>query len=144
AFEGSDYRLQRIVSPQTVPSAQVSAELARLRKLYLKENVRLVKETPIVVDGVIGEDLAYTISSAQGGVAGRTRHFIACHSYYALTVTSSPGKPLREAAEHFLSSLTFEALVKARYAEMNILPKSAARPPTTAPKAATQTRRKRP
>ena len=46
--------------------AQVIAELAHLRKRDFKENSRLVNETKIVVDGVIGDDFTYTVPSPRG------------------------------------------------------------------------------
>ena len=118
--EGSDYRLRRIRSPQMVPPARVAAELAHLRQGDLKGDARLVKETPIVVDGVIGHDFTYTVPSpgGPGVVTKRTRHFIRDRSYYVLTVASPPGQPLADDAARFLSSLTFDAAVKAYYARM--------------------------
>jgi hypothetical protein len=107
----------------------VIAELAARRKGYLQEKTRLVKETPVVADGVVGHDFMYTVPPPQGDgdVTRRTRHYLTDRFYYVLTVTSPAGRPLPDDATRFLSSLTFEAVVKAAYARMN--GRSAAVPP---------------
>lgn len=130
AFEGSDYRLSRVQSTGKVHPDRVIAALARLRGRYLTESVHLVNETPIVNDGVIGEDLTYTFHSPRGDgiVTARTRHYISGHFYYAMTVTSPPGKPLPAAAARFLSSLTFEAIVTEERARTTAGPRANRRP----------------
>jgi hypothetical protein len=115
---GSGYLLRRTRYAQPVQPRQVIARLAQVRTSDLTETARLVKETPIVVDGVIGHDFTYVVPSPRGDgdVTRRTRHFLKDQFYYELTVTSSPGRPLPDDTTRFLSSLTFEALVKASYA----------------------------
>lgn len=126
SFEESNYRLRRVRSPAEVRPDRVLTELAHLRPRYLTKSARFVKETPIVADGVIGEDLTYTFPSpvGEGLVTARTRHSINDHSYYVMTVTSPPGKPLPEAAARYLSLLTFEAVVRAQYARMTVGPRA--------------------
>src|SRR3954452_6852816 len=51
---GSTYAIRRKRLPQPVASGQVVGELARMKKDYLEQNTRLVKETKLVVDGVPG------------------------------------------------------------------------------------------
>ena len=136
ALDGSNYRLRRIRSPQAVSPAQVTAELDHLRAGYLKGDARLVKETRIVVDGVIGDDLTYTVPSSQGPgvVTKRTRHFINGHFYYELTAASPPDKPLPGDAARFLSSLTFgNSSSRRTTAGMKEESRSPARPVTAAP-----------
>jgi hypothetical protein len=115
AVDGSRYDLRRVRSPRPVAPADVIAELDHLKAGYLKGEARLAKETRIVVDGVIGEDLTYAVPPSQGAgvVTRRTRHFIKDHFYYALTAASPPDRSLPGDAARFLSSLTFEAIVKA-------------------------------
>lgn len=130
AFEGSVYHIRRVRSPADVRPHRVLAELAHLRRQYLTEAARLVKETLIVNDGVIGEDLTYTLPSPrdEGIVTARTRHYINGRFYYEMTVTSPPAKPLPDSAARFLSSLTFEAVVRAHYARMKAGPGAVRRP----------------
>jgi hypothetical protein len=137
-FQGSHYQVQRSRAPQAIAPSRVIAELARLKKGYFGAQGRLVKQTPIVVDGVPGDDFTYTVPSRQGDgdVAKRSRHYIQGHSYYVLTITSPPGRPLPGDATRFLSSLTFEALVKAHYARIKAVPKPAAQPQGGAVRAA--------
>ncbi len=130
AFEGSEYRLSRVRSTGDVHPDRVIAALGRRRRRYLTEAARLVKETSIVNDGVIGEDLTYTFPSprGEGVVTARTRHYINGHFYYGITVTSPPGKPLPDAAARCLSSLTFESVVGAGHARIKAGPQAARRP----------------
>jgi hypothetical protein len=131
-FQDAHYQLQRARSPRSIAPDRVIAELAHLRKGHLKENTRLVKETKIVVDGVIGDDFTYAVPSpkGEGEVTKWARHFLTGQFYYVLTVTSPPGKPLPNDAARFVSSLTFEALVKAHHARMKEGPTTPAQPPT--------------
>jgi hypothetical protein len=115
-FEACDYLLQRIKSTVSIAPGSVPAQLDYLTKLYLVENARLLKESSIVVDGVIGDDITYTVPAPKGSgtITKRTRHFVTDNYYYALTVGSQPDKPLPPEAGRFLSSLTFEGIVKAQ------------------------------
>jgi hypothetical protein len=134
-FDGSTYLLRRIKSSQAVAPHRVIAELTQLKKRYFTANVRLVKETNIVADGVIGDDFTYTVPSRDGAGSEtrRTRHFLANQFYYVMTVTSPPGKPLAGEASRFLSTLTFESVVKAHYARMKVESKTPAGTRTAAP-----------
>ena len=138
---GSQYLLRRATYPRPVPADRVIAYLAQVRKTYFKENVRLVRETKITVDGVIGDDFTYTLPSPRGDgdVIRRTRHFLKDHFYYELTVSSPPGHSLPDDAARFLSSLTFEALVKAQHAAAGSRPKSSVQPERDARRPPTQT-----
>jgi hypothetical protein len=139
-FQGSHYQVQRTRAPQAVAPSRVIAALGRLKKGYLGKDGRPVKETQTVVDGVPGDDFTYTVLSRQGDgdVTKRIRHYIHDHFYYVLTVTSPPGRPLPEDTTRFLSSLTFEALVKAHYARVGVGARPAAEPQQGAAPAATR------
>jgi hypothetical protein len=129
-FDGSHFLVQRTRASQAVAPGQVIAELTRLKDRYFKQDTGLVKETKIVVDGVIGDDFTCIVPGAEGNdsVSKRIRHFLTGHFYYVLTVTSAAGKPLSKDAQRFLSSLTFEAVVKTHYARMKVDSKPAAQP----------------
>ena len=131
-------RPRGIRSPQAVPPARIIADLDRLEQSFLDDKARLDKDTPIVVDGVIGAEFTYTVRPPQGTgvVTARTRHFINGPFYYALTVVSPPGHPLPDAAARFLSSLTFEAAIEAHSARMAEERKPTARPASPAKAAA--------
>ncbi|WP_165229494.1 hypothetical protein [Aquisphaera insulae] len=120
SVDGVDYRLQRIRAPRAIPPNQILPQLDLLKPRYLTVGTRLIKESPIVVDGVIGDDLTYVPPSPphQAAATLRTRHFMRGSFYYALTVTSQPGKPLPDSAARFLASLTFEAVVREHQARM--------------------------
>jgi hypothetical protein len=119
-----------VKSPLAVADGQVTAELQHLTRGLLRDAVRVAKETAIVADGVIGEDLTYTVRPSQGTgvVTRRSRHFITGHFYYELTATSPPDKPLPADAARFVSSLTFEAIVKAHHARTKTAATAPARP----------------
>jgi hypothetical protein len=124
--QGTLYEARRTRRHQPVPFSQAIAELARLKKGYLEDSAKLVRETKIVVDGVPGDDLVYTVPSAQGGTATRRiRYFLKDPDQYEMIVTSPPGQPLPDDATRFLSSLTFEAVGRANHARANAGPKSA-------------------
>ena len=135
---GSEYRIERVAATRPVASGEVIAELARLKKRLFKEDARLVSETKIVVDGVVGDDFTYNAPSPQGDgrVNKQTRHFLTGYFYYVLTVTSAPGKALPEDAGRFLSSLTFEAVVKAHMLKEGVELKPVVKPERGAGKAA--------
>jgi hypothetical protein len=139
-IKGSLYLVQRTRSSQPVTAGQVAAELARLRDRYLGENGKLVKETKIVVDGVVGDDFTYTAPTAggDGRVTKRIRHFLTAYFYYVLAVTSPAGAPLPEDAARFMSSLTFEAVVKAHYSRMKMQSKPVAPPQEKSQKTASR------
>ncbi len=61
-------------------------------------------------------------------MAARTRHYINGHFYYEMTVTSASGNPLPDAAARYLSSLTFEAVVRAHYARLKAGTRATRRP----------------
>jgi hypothetical protein len=117
---GCSYEIRRTRLSQPVRSGQVIAELARMKKQYLEPDDRLVKDTKLVVDGVPGDELTYTVSASQGSAAvtRRIRYFLKDLYRYELKVASPPGQPLPADATRFLSSLTFEALVKSHYASL--------------------------
>jgi hypothetical protein len=127
---GSSYEIRRTRLHQPVASGQVIAELARMKQDYLDQDARLVKETKIVVDGIPGNDLTYTVPARQDSptLTRRMRYFIKDRDKYELTVTAPSGRPLTDDATRFLSSLTFEALVRASYLRMTRSSKPAARP----------------
>lgn len=123
---GSHYQVQRTRAPQAVSPGGVLAELDRLKRGLIGEQTQPTRETKVVVDGVPGEDFTYPVPArpGQGAATRRTRHYIQGHSYYVLTVTSPPGGPLPADATRFLSSLTFEALVKAHRARLTVAARS--------------------
>jgi hypothetical protein len=141
-FNGSLYLVQRTRFTQSVAPGELIDELAHRKTGFLNENVRLVSETKVVVDGVIGDEFTYAVASRQGNgvVTKRTRHYLMGRFYYVLTVASSPGRPLPEDAARFLSSLTFEAVVKAYYARVKVDPKPPIQPDGGARRAAAQPR----
>jgi hypothetical protein len=141
-FNGSRYLVQRTRSARSVAPGRVIDELADLKKGFAAENAQFVNETKIVVDGVIGDDFTYTVPSHQrdGDVTKRTRHYLTGSFYYVLTVASPPGRALPDDAARFLSSLTFEAVVKAHYARMKAEPRPAAEPKVGTGRAAAQPR----
>jgi hypothetical protein len=128
--QGTTYAIRRKRLDQPVASGQVIAELAMMKKNYLEQNSRLVKETKLVVDGVPGDDLTYTVPASKDNatVTRRIRYLLKDRHVYELTVTSPPGQPLPADATRFLSSLTFEALLKANMVRMATNAKPAARP----------------
>lgn len=115
------YQLQRMEASRPIAPGRVIAELARLKQGNFKEHARLVKETKVVVDGVVGDDFTYEVPLARGvgAVLRRIRHLMTGRFYYVLSVESAPGKPLPAAAGRFVNSLTFEAIVKADHARAN-------------------------
>ena len=90
---------------------------------------------------MIGDDFTYSAPSpaGDGDVIRRTRHFQKDRFYYELTVSSPPGRPLPGDALRFLSSLTFEALVKAQFAAGKASPKSSVQPARETRRPPTQT-----
>jgi hypothetical protein len=142
SFMGSLYFVQRTKSNQSVAPGKVIDELAQRKKDFVTESARLVKETKVVVDGVIGDDFTYTVAASQGDrdvTNKRTRHYLTGRFYYVLTVVSPAGRPLPEDAGRFLSSLTFEAVVKAYHTQMKVPPKPAVKPERGAGRTAAQT-----
>jgi hypothetical protein len=140
-INGCNYLVERTRSSQAVEPGRVIDELARLKDRYLmEEGARLVKETKIVVDGVIGDDFTVGVpaASGDGGLSKRIRHFLTGHYYYVLTVTPAAGQPLPKDAPRFLASLTFEAVVKAHHARMQVDSKPAAKPRANAQRATGQ------
>jgi hypothetical protein len=125
---GSQYLLRRARKLKPVDDAQVIGQLDEARKAYFREEATLVKETKVSLDGVPGDDFTYSIRSPQGEetVSRRTRHYIKGRYYYELTVSSRPGLPLPDDTTRFLSSLTFEALVRANQALVRSRPGPAA------------------
>jgi len=129
---GSNYFFRRARNPRPVDKAQVIGELAKATKAFFREGATLIKETKVSLDGVPGDDFTYTIRSqkGEGTVSRRTRHYLKDSYYYELTVSSPPGLPLPDDAMRFLSSLTFEALVRANQALVRSKLGSPARPGT--------------
>jgi len=115
-FEECDFLLKRTKATVSIAPESVIAQLDYLKKRYVLENARLVSESSIVVDGVIGNDITYTVPTMNGSemLTKRTRHFVTDQCYYVLTAASQPGKALPPEAGRFLSSLTFEGIVKAQ------------------------------
>jgi hypothetical protein len=140
---GCSYEIRRTRRDRRVAAAEAIAELATMRKGYLVPGARLVKETKIVVDGVPGDDLTYSVDSPPAGgiVTRRIRYFLKGRHRYELTVTAPPGQPLPDDATRFLSSLTFEALVRAQYAAGPRRPTVAAPSVRAAPRAGRDARR---
>jgi hypothetical protein len=136
---GSRYHFQRIEAPRPVARGSEIAELGKLKKQYFKDNAELVKETKIVVDGVVGEDIIVAAPGGQnkGAETTRTRHLLIGRYYYVLSVESPLGKPLPDDATRFLSSLTFEAIVRASQAQTRVSPGRTTTPRSgsTAPRA---------
>jgi hypothetical protein len=122
SFNGFDYQVQRTRLPRSVAPGEVIAQLALLRKRYAPENARIVSESKIVVDGVIGDDFTIRLSSSghDADTIRRIRHFLTGRYYYAMTVNTPPGKGLPGDSGRFLSSLTFEALVRAFRAQSTV------------------------
>ena len=115
---GSQYLFRRTRNPKPVDDAQVIGRLTEARKAYFREKATLVKETKVSLDGVPGDDFTYIIRSqkGEGPVSRRTRHYFKERYYYELTVSSPLGLPLPDDTTRFLSSLTFEALLRANQA----------------------------
>src|SRR5271157_3987735 len=127
---GSHYLFRRTRNPKPVADAQVIGALAEAIKAFFREEATLIKETKVSLDGVPGDDFTYTIRSqkGEGAVSRRTRHYLKDHCYYELTVSSPPGLPLPDDTTRFLSSLTFEALMRANQALVRSRPGPAAPP----------------
>ena len=115
---GCEYSLRRMRNPRSIDPGRVVAQLARVKEDRVGSGGRIVRETPITVDGVIGHDFTYSVhpSKEEGGVNRRTRIFVGPQFSYELTVSAAPGRPLPDDATRFLSSLTFEAVVRANLA----------------------------
>lgn len=113
--DGCVYSLRRVRTPRSIEPAQVVAEVSRVKRGIVGGKARIVRETPVAVDGVIGHDFSYKIQDPQGKAAAerRTRVFLKDRFLYELTVAAPPGRPLPKDATRFLSSLTFEAVVQA-------------------------------
>jgi hypothetical protein len=135
---GSRYQFQRIEAPRPITRGREIAELDKLKKGYFTDAAEVVKETKIVVDGVVGEDLTVMVPASQnkGTVTRRTRHLLTGRFYYVLSVESPQGKPLPNDATRFLSSLTFDAIVRAYYAQKrgSPIPAAKAKRRATAPR----------
>jgi hypothetical protein len=116
--EGSYYHVRRTMMPAAAATRATIAQLARIRQGYLQGNAQLLKETKIVLDGVPGNDLTYSLPGVHGTgrVSKRVRCYLKDRYFYELLVASPAGQPLPADSTRFLSSLTFEALIKAHYA----------------------------
>lgn len=114
---GTRFQFKRVEAARPIASSRVIGELSKQKERYLKDGARLLKETKIVVDGVIGDDFTVVRPSSQGAgdVTLRVRHLMEGEHYYVLSVETPPGKPLPVDATRFVSSLTFEAIVRAAH-----------------------------
>jgi hypothetical protein len=107
---GCVLQLERTHYPRPFAVEQLADRLAELKKRQLGRR-STVRENPVTVDEVTGEQFEYQVPSprANGPMTVLTRHFIKGSSYYAMTVVSAPGRPLPPEADRFLDSFHFNA-----------------------------------